>query len=337
MNHKVSIPQFDSIIEVRAGQSILDAALKAGLDYPYACRSGTCSACKTQVLSGRVEQRAYDAAALSEAERDAGLVLACRAHPISDCEVAPVDDEPAVPSRKTECTITYVERVTHDVVVVRALPDGGQAVQFLAGQFAVISPPGFPAREYSFASRPGSPELEFHVRARPGGNVSSYFYDRARRGDRFLLNGPFGNAYLRKDHPGPVTLVAGGTGLAPAKAILVEALAASPGRRVDLYFSVRWQRDLYFDDQFRELAATHDRFRFHPVVTDETDTPYPRDIFAVMAEHIEDFRATKIYTCGPPALVRACQDFVYSRGTSPQDCHADPFVSQESQQILNSA
>jgi ferredoxin-NAD(P)+ reductase (naphthalene dioxygenase ferredoxin-specific) len=336
MNHKVSIQQFGCAIDVRPGQSILDAALKAGLDYPYACRSGTCSACKTQLLSGKVEQRACDASALSEAERDAGIILACRAHPVSDCEIAVVEDEAAVPPRKADCTITFVERVTHDVVVVRALPEGGQAVPFLAGQFAVLAPPGFPSREYSFANRPGTLELEFHIRARVGGNVSSYFYDRARRGDRFSLNGPFGNAYLRKEHLGPVTLVAGGTGLAPAKSILAEALATSPNRPVDLYFSVRWQRDLYFDDQFRQLAASNSQFRFHPVVTDEP-SPYPRDIFAVMARNVEDFSATKIYTCGPPALVRACQDFVLSRGTSPQNCHADPFVSQETQQILNSA
>ena len=338
MAYKVSIRQFDCTIDVRPGQSILDAALKAGLDYPYACRSGTCSACKTQVLSGEIEHRAYDVTALTEAERNEGFVLACRTCPVSDCEVVVADEDPATPPhRKVDCTITYIERVTHDVVVVRALPDDGKPVQFLAGQFAVLALSGFPAREYSFANRPGSPELEFHIRSRPGGHVSTHFYERSRRGDRFSLNGPFGNAYLRKEHPGPITLVAGGTGLAPAKSILNDALAMQPARLIDLYFSVRWQRDLYFDDQFWKLAGQHGHFRFHPIVTYEPDTPYPRDIFAVMAENIADFRATKIYTCGPPALVRACQEFVFRQGTQPGDCHADPFVSQGTQQILNSA
>ncbi|WP_315920620.1 2Fe-2S iron-sulfur cluster-binding protein [Mesorhizobium sp. SP-1A] len=338
MTHKVSIRQLDCTIDVRPGQSILDAALKAGVDYPYACRSGTCSACKTQVLSGEVELRTYDVSALSDAERKAGLILACRACPTSDCEVDLVEEDPAMPpQRKADCAITYIERVTHDVVIVRAVPDGGMPVQFFAGQFAVLGLPGYPAREYSFANRPGSLELEFHIRSRIGGQVSTHFYERSRRGDRFSLNGPFGNAYLRKEHPGPITLVAGGTGLAPAKSILHEALAMQAVRPIDLYFSVRWLKDLYFDDQFRELAAKKSQFRFHPIVTDEPDTPYPRDIFAVMAEQIKDFKATKVYTCGPPALVRACQDFVCERGTPPQDCHADPFVSQEAQPILNSA
>lgn len=338
MNHKVSIRPLDCAIDVRQGQSILDAALKAGLDYPYACRQGTCSACKTQVLSGDVEQRAYDVSALSDAERAAGFVLACKAYPKSDCEVQLADEDPALPPlSKADCTVAGIERVTHDVVVVRALPDGGLPVQFLAGQFAVLGLPGFPVREYSFANRPGALELEFHVRARVGGHVSTHFYERTRRGDRFSLSGPFGSAYLRKEHPGPIALVAGGTGLAPAKSILNEALAMPATRSVDLFFSVRWQRDLYFDDQFRDLAASHRNFRFHPVVTDEPDTRYPRDIFAVMAEHIADFSAAKIYTCGPPPLVRACQEFVCAQGTRPEDCHADPFVSQEPQQLLNSA
>lgn len=338
MNHKVTIRQFGCTIDVRPGQSILDAALKAGLDYPYACRSGTCSACKTLVLEGSVELKAYDPCALTDAERAAGMILACRASPVSDCELSLVDEDVDLPAaRKVECTITSVTPMTHDVVLVRAVPNDGRRIGFLAGQFAVLSVPGLPPREYSFANVPGADELEFHIRARPEGLVSAHFYGRAKKGDRLMLNGPFGHAYLRKEHPGPIALVAGGTGLAPARSILHDALAAPPRRQIDLFFSVRWRRDLYLHEQLRELAASREDFRFHPVVTDEPDTPYPRDIFATMQEHVGDFAAAKIYTCGPPALVRACQDFVFSRGTLPENCHTDPFTSQESQQFLNSA
>lgn len=338
MNHKVSIRQFNCTIDVRPGQSILDAALKAGLDYPYACRSGTCSSCKTLVLSGTVEQRAYDASAMTDAERESGMVLACKAYPASDCEVSLVDEDLDLPPvRKVDCTITSVRHMTHDVVLVKAVPSDSRLIEFFAGQFAVLSIPGLPLREYSFANVPGSLELEFHVRARPGGLVSTHFYSKAKAGDKFSLRGPFGHAYLRKDHHGPIALVAGGTGLAPAKSILDEALKLQIRRPIDLFFSVRFLRDLYLDDHFRALDEKHGDFTFHPIVTDELDTPFPRDIFAAMQEHIPDFRGAKIYTCGPPALVRACQEFVNSRGTAPENCHADPFTSQDSQQFLNSA
>lgn len=338
MNHKVTIRQFSCTIDVRAGQSILDAALKAGLDYPYACRSGTCSACKTLVLNGKVEQRACDPSALTGAEREAGMILACKAYPVSDCEISLVDDDLDMPAvRKVDCTVTAVRQMTHDVALIEAVPNDGRPIEFLAGQFAVLSVPGLPPREYSFANPPGSGELEFHIRARPEGLVSAHFCGKAKPGDRFTLRGPFGHAYLRKDHGGPIALVAGGTGLAPAKSILTEALKLPSPRPVDLFFSVRFRRDLYLDDHFRELAENHRKFRFHPVITDEPDSPCPRDIFALMQQHIADFKAAKIYTCGPPALVRACQDFVHAQGTLPGNCHADPFTSQSTQQFLNSA
>lgn len=338
MNHKVSIRQFRCTIDVRSGQSILDAALRAGLDYPFACRSGTCSACKTMVLAGSVEQRAYDPSAMSDAEREAGMVLACKAYPKSDCEISLVEEDCDLPSvRKVECTIASVRHVTHDVVLIKAIPNDGRVIEFLAGQFAVLSLPGLPPREYSFANIPSSMELEFHIRARPEGLVSTHFYTKAKAGDKFSLRGPFGHAYLRKEHSGPIALVAGGTGLAPAKSILGDALKLNFPQPIDLFFSVRFLRDLYLDDHCRDLGEKHSNFRFHPIITDEEKAPYPRDIFDVMQKHVGDFKMAKIYTCGPPALVRACQEFVYARGTTRDNCHADPFTSQDSQTFLNSA
>lgn len=137
MVHKVSIRQFGCTIDVKDGQSILDAALKAGLDYPYACRSGTCSACKTELLSGDVNHRAYDVLALSEAERANGIILACRASPVSDCNVAFIEDDALeYTPRKVECTISAIDRVTHDIAVVRAIVRDGTTLQFAAGHIS---------------------------------------------------------------------------------------------------------------------------------------------------------------------------------------------------------
>ncbi|MBS3651660.1 2Fe-2S iron-sulfur cluster binding domain-containing protein [Pseudaminobacter sp. 19-2017] len=332
MAHKVSIRQFDCAIDVKDGQSILDAALKAGLDYPYACRSGTCSACKTELLSGDVKHRAYDALALSEIERAAGIILACRASPVSNCEVAFLEDDALeYTPRKVECRISHIEHATHDIAVVRAVARDGTALQFAAGQFAMLTLPGLPPREYSFASRPGSLELEFHVRSRQGGHVSSHIFERSRVGDHFLLNGPFGNAYLRKEHSGPIILVVGGTGLAPAMSILRECLATLPGREIKLFFSVRQEGDLYFGELLRRMSEEHSNFTFYPVIYDPVSgyAQYRGNVLEFMENISLNFRSAKVYTCGPPGLVSACQRFVTRMGTLPENCHADSFVSQE--------
>lgn len=323
---KVSIRQFETSIDVRRGQTILDAALKAGLDYPFACRAGNCSSCKTELFSGTVELKTYDPSALTAAEREAGLILACRSCPTSDCDIAFVEEEELTFAPAAyACTITALERVTPDVVVLRARTADGRRVNFAAGQFALLTLPGKPAREFSIASRPGAPELEFHIRAHEGGDVSSHIYNASAVGDAFALKAPYGNAYLRKAHPGPILLVVGGTGLAPAKSILLDALVSIPGRPVSLYFSVRHEEDLYQVDACRALAEKHSHFRFHPVVTRREGQPRQTAI-ELMDQHYPSLDGVKVYTCGSPGLVTACRDYVLKRGVAPGDCHADPFT-----------
>lgn len=334
--HKVLITQFGTSVEVRKGFSILDAALKAGLDYPYACRQGNCSSCKTLLIKGTVEHKPYDATALTDEEKAANIILACRAMPTADCEVEFIEeDEMTFSPSKAECIVTSIERVTHNVAIVKAKPVGKTGFGFAAGQFATITLPGFPAREYSFANRPGAPELEFHVRTRDEGRVSKHIYERGREGDRFVLNAPFGNAYLRKEHPGPITLVVGGTGLAPAKSIVLDALASLPGRPVSLYFSVREERDLYLVDEFKALAEKHAHFKYVPVVTRPVANLEKRaaDVFSLIEADTRTLEGHKVYTCGSPGLVAACQKFAREMGVIAKDCHADPFVTAEEEKI----
>lgn len=324
---KVSIRQFATTIDVRRGQSILEAAQKAGLDYPFACRSGNCSSCKSQLFFGSVEHKPYDPSALTEAERNAGLILACRASPTSDCDVAFLEEEELTFSpAEAQCTITRIERVTPDIAVVGAATKGGQPPSFAAGQFARLTLPGMPARDYSFANRPGARELEFHVRAREDGKVSRHIYDRSRIGDTFALKAPYGTAYLRKSHPGPIVMVVGGTGLAPAKSILLDALATMPGRRISLYACVRAEHDLYQVDELVALAAKHPHFAYHPFVTRPADGSTRTNVFDQMSSHFPSLAGCKIYTCGSPSLVSACRAYVQEHGVAPSDCHADPFV-----------
>src|SRR5215211_1902183 len=81
MAHLMSVHGTNRVIRVQADQTILDAALASGVDYPHGCRSGRCGACKTRLLNGDVEMLAHTRFALSDAERQDGYILACRAVP----------------------------------------------------------------------------------------------------------------------------------------------------------------------------------------------------------------------------------------------------------------
>jgi ring-1,2-phenylacetyl-CoA epoxidase subunit PaaE len=71
-------------------ESILAAAGRAGLDVPYSCRSGVCATCRAKLLEGRVRMdRNF---ALEQADLDAGFVLTCQAHPLTDRVVVSFDE-----------------------------------------------------------------------------------------------------------------------------------------------------------------------------------------------------------------------------------------------------
>ena len=93
------------------GETILAAALRAGVPYPFGCQSGNCGACKSTLPSGEVRMSPYSEYALSKAEREQGLILACRAVPWSDCEVAwlEADDVAMHPLRQLDCDVVGVE------------------------------------------------------------------------------------------------------------------------------------------------------------------------------------------------------------------------------------
>lgn len=71
------------------GENILDAALQAGLDLPFACKGGACATCRARVISGEVEMDVHHA--LVDEEIQAGFILSCQAHPISDDVVIDFD------------------------------------------------------------------------------------------------------------------------------------------------------------------------------------------------------------------------------------------------------
>jgi 3-ketosteroid 9alpha-monooxygenase subunit B len=68
-------------ITCETDETVLDAALKAGMDAPYSCMSGTCNSCQAKLLSGKVEMEFSDA--LTEQEILDGEILTCQAKVLS--------------------------------------------------------------------------------------------------------------------------------------------------------------------------------------------------------------------------------------------------------------
>ncbi|MFB7911712.1 globin domain-containing protein [Kitasatospora sp. NPDC056076] len=151
--------------------------------------------------------------------------------------------------------VTGHERRRPDLAVVRVRT--GEPYPYRAGQYGTVEHPTLPHtwRQYSMGCAPrGDNELEFHVRRTGPGGVSAALVEHTALGDRLRLGPPRGSL-LPDGDARDLLLVAGGTGLAPMKAIVEQqALHRPPGRRVHLFVGARDRSDLYDWQSLSELG-----------------------------------------------------------------------------------
>ncbi|MGH6961465.1 MAG: FAD-binding oxidoreductase, partial [Dongiaceae bacterium] len=202
---------------------------------------------------------------------------------------------PSAP-RELAATVAATRPATHDIRIIElSLPPGGR-FDFKAGQYAKLGFAGHPLRDYSMASRPGARLLEFHIRDM-GDGPSRHAVRQVQVGDAVRLAGPFGDAWLRPDHRGPIIGIAGGSGLAPVKSIVEAALDAGATQPVHLYFGARAARDLYLTDHFAALMRRHGNFRFVRVLSEpEAGSPHRRGLVGdAVAADFTSFAGCKAY------------------------------------------
>ncbi|CAE6803936.1 Benzoate 1,2-dioxygenase electron transfer component [Paraburkholderia nemoris] len=201
-------------VACKPGEKVLDAAFRAKINLPMDCSDGVCGTCKCRAESGSYDLGDdYIEDALSDDEKDSGLVLTCQMVPQSDCVIA-------VPASSTACkteqsrfaaTVSKVEP-HNDAAVVLELDVDASAPVFLAGQYVNIDVPGSGQhRSYSFSSAPGQSKVSFLIKRIPGGVMSTWL-DSAQPGNKLELIGPLGSFYLRAVER-PLLFLAGGTGL----------------------------------------------------------------------------------------------------------------------------
>ncbi|MBI1395157.1 MAG: 2Fe-2S iron-sulfur cluster binding domain-containing protein [Betaproteobacteria bacterium] len=334
MSLTISIDGSGVRVAAEPGDTVLDALLMAGVGFPYSCQAGNCGTCRCELLEGEVLELEASEHALADEDRARGQVLACRTQVWGDVVIRRLDDEEFVvhPSRRLECVVDSVERLTHDILGLRLAILSGGPFLFSAGQYAALEfsfSPGV-SRDYSMASTPGDGHLEFFVRERRGGGVSDGLSERLHVGDRVRVSGPFGSAFLREGHEGPVIAVAGGSGLAPIRSILATLRARRTDQPVHLYFGARTERDVFGEREMIEwtrppgsslqivLADTMHRSkgpgaRRAGLVTDALDAD------------LDDLLGAKAYVAGPPAMVEAAVAVLERKGVPSRDIHADAF------------
>lgn len=213
------------------------------------------------------------------------------------------------------------------IAVLRLRTD--EPLPYEAGQFVPVQVSRWPRtwRSYSVATapRPGG-LLELHVRAVPGGLVSNTLVHHAAVGDCVLLGAASGAMRLA-DSGNDLLCVAGGTGLAPIKAIIEQAIATDQGasrpRRITLFVGARQHFDLYDMEDLQLLEAACPALRVIPVLSEE---PGYGGLTGLLPEVVGTrwlSADVEAYVCGPPAMVRQAAALLTATLPASQ-IHYDP-------------
>ncbi len=165
-------------------------------------------------------------------------------------------------AKKYEVIVDSKEKLAESVINVRLkLKDKG--FSFRPGQFVVVyhdEKGGTQKREYSIASSPNNKGyIELCVKVLEEGHVSR-FLDSAKKGDEFVIEGPYGDFGVAIPPKRDVCLIATGTGIAPMRSILHAILESGTERKVMLFFGFRFETDYLYQAEFEELAEQHDNF-----------------------------------------------------------------------------
>jgi NAD(P)H-flavin reductase/ferredoxin len=335
MSFRIRIHDSDIAFDGDSGQSVLDAAMRAGIELPYSCRKGVCSNCRGHVLEGTLV--AGTGGGGPEVHlRDANEHLLCRARPASDLTLRPRHWQRADPSaRKT--LQAKVFKITHpapDVTVLQLRLPAGVRARFRAGQYLQVLLPDGTRRPYSMANAPhDNDNLQLHVRREAGGRFSDRLLPTLQPGDLLPVELPHGDFWLREDSERPLVLVAGGTGFAPIKSILDHIVRQRIARPVSFYWGGRLPADLYAPQHVDKWRVALPSLRYEAVIsqppTDGTWTGRTGRLPQAVLADIDDLLGYEVYACGAPALVMALREACVEQRGLPEDrFFSDAFVSQ---------
>jgi NAD(P)H-flavin reductase/hemoglobin-like flavoprotein len=205
-----------------------------------------------------------------------------------------------------------------------------QPLRYQAGQHLSVQTPRWPRvwRRYSIAGRPRPDGLiRLHVKAVPGGWVSNALVHHTRPGDQLILSAAVGTMTLPAAGDRDLLCVAGGTGLAPVKAIAEAAVQAAergrPRRRIYLFYGGQRRDDLYDLEDLWRLADTYDQLHLTPVTSNDPEFSGRRGRVGRVAARYLPHPDCEAFVAGPAGMVHESIRALGQAGLPRERIHFD--------------
>lgn len=329
---RIDINDGAKVLEVDGGASLLNTLSAQKIFIPSACGGkATCGLCKLRVLEGADPLLPTEEPYLSPQERAGDVRLSCQVKIKRNLRIYIPEELFLVQEYKAR--VERITQKTHDIKEFRFALDkpivfkAGQYMQVITKPYGKISETVW--RAYSISSNPSdSLAVELIVRRVPQGICTTFMLDHVKEGDDIMLTGPYGDFYPRTEAEGYI-LIAGGSGLAPMRAIILDALERGIDKEMWFFFGAVTKKDLYFVEYFTELAEKHPNLHYIPALS----APLPEDewsgqtglITEVVARNIEAVNGMHGLLCGSPGMINACISVLKKKGFTDDRIFFDKF------------
>ena len=341
--HLIQLAGSDQSFPCADNDTLLRAALRSGIAFPYECNVGSCGNCKFELMEGEMSSCWPQAPGLSDKDRARNRGLGCQSKPSGPLQIKLRTSEKYAPKHRpvrTAATFISSRAITHDLSEFKF--ETATPVAFLSGQYALVQMPGIAGpRAYSMSNvglieghKQVGQLMEFQVRRVPGGHGSAHLFDQLAPGAQVEIDGPYGMAYLREDIERDILCVAGGSGLAPMVSI-ARGTFNSPkmnARKLHFYYGARSLQDVCGLDMLQALPGWDSRGHYQAVISGEPDSanlpsPHLRGFAhdAVAQSFGEGLQHMEIYFAGPALMGQSLLKTLIDLKVPMDQVHFDQF------------
>lgn len=360
-------------IKVPAGDKLLNVLSSNGIFVSSACGGGgSCGQCKVDVFSGGGDPLATELDHITKKEVKSGCRLSCQVNVKQNMSIG-IDEEVFGVKKWECEVISNDNKATFIKELVLAIPDGESVPFRAGGYIQIEAPPhhvkykdfdigeqylddwkkfGFlelesnvsqeTIRAYSMANYPEEEgKIMLNVRIAtppprnltlPPGIMSSYIWG-LKPGDKAIISGPFGE-FFAKETEAEMVFVGGGAGMAPMRSHIFDQLKRiKTNRKISFWYGARSKKEIFYEDEFEELAKKNENFSFHVALSDplESDnwTGHTGFIHNVLYEnYLKNHEAPEdceFYMCGPPVMNVAVVNMLGDLGVEEENILLDDF------------
>ena len=316
MEYLVKLANCQQHFTLQENETILEAAIRAGISLNYGCSSGTCGLCKANLLEGRVEQIKSHDFAISESGKLQGQILTCvntaSSNLVLDALTARnVED---IPVQSMNVKVRKVERVADEVYKLVVQTPRTNRLRFMAGQYVELTASDSARGNFAIASCPCEDRiLEFHIRALEQDPFAKLVSCKLKIGDTLELSGPYGKFVYDEYAQRNIILFAFDTGFAAIKSLLEHITAQENDLPIHLIWMSCSDGGLYMHNLCRAWRDAFDNFSYAGIALHESFQQLagnPEKSRATVESHLDaalnnydDLSAYDVYVSAPdPAI-----------------------------------